>query len=300
MAVVKPDEVATALTIGALLEVSGYPKPGNVHRTRDFPDTRFEHFLASAAAAQPVLEKAARAATEPGRVPVGALLREAVDRSVEVHTGGNTNLGILMLDTLLAPAVVRASSLDPRDVRREAIDIARSTTVTDAVELYRAVRRAGAGGMRRVRGGNAPDVSESDPESVNVTMYEALEAAAHRDAVAKDWTEGLPRTLEAGRRALELMDEWGDVNEVTVRLFLEELAKYPDTLIWRKHGLKVALDVSEAAAAVLEAAGDDPVTDHPALHDLDEELHSKGINPGSTADIVAAALGYAVLLGLRP
>ncbi len=299
MPVVNPEDVATALTIGALLEVSGYPKPGNVHRTRDFPDTRFEHFLASAAAAQPVLEKAARAATEPGRVPVGALLREAVERSSEAHTGGNTNLGILILDTLLAPAVVRASSLDPRDVRREAGKIARSTTVTDAVELYRAIRKAGAGGMRRVKGTDAPDVSE-DPESVDVTMYEALEAAAHRDAVARDWTEGLPRTLKAGRRALDLMEEWNDVNEVTVRLFLEELARHPDTLIWRKHGLKVALDVSEAAATVLESAGDDPVTEHPALHSLDEELHRKGINPGSTADIVAAALGYAVLLGLRP
>jgi triphosphoribosyl-dephospho-CoA synthetase len=36
--------------LAALLEVSGWPKPGNVHRTRDHGDSRFEHFLAGSIA----------------------------------------------------------------------------------------------------------------------------------------------------------------------------------------------------------------------------------------------------------
>ncbi|MHC1580300.1 MAG: triphosphoribosyl-dephospho-CoA synthase, partial [Methanopyraceae archaeon] len=64
------DEIAASLTLGALLEVSGWPKPGNVHRTRDHDDTRFEHFLASAVAAYPVLRELAETAATRDRVPL--------------------------------------------------------------------------------------------------------------------------------------------------------------------------------------------------------------------------------------
>ncbi len=42
--------VRRCATLAALLEVSASPKPGNVHRMRDRPDTRYEHFLAGSVA----------------------------------------------------------------------------------------------------------------------------------------------------------------------------------------------------------------------------------------------------------
>ncbi|WP_457620580.1 triphosphoribosyl-dephospho-CoA synthase [Methanopyrus sp.] len=294
----EPERIAVSLTLGALLEVSGWPKPGNVHRTRDFDDTRFEHFLASAVAAQPVLREVAETAARGKRVPLGRYLYEAVRHSMSAHTGGNTNLGILLLDVLLASALARAS-LDPSDVRREALKLAKETGERDAYYLYRAIKLAGAGGMRRIRG-RVPDVSR--PEDVlekGITMYEALQAAAHRDAVAEDWVHGLERSLRIGLRVIELRDEY-DINEAVVRTFLEELAARPDTLIWRKRGFRVALQVSEAAREILRIAGDKPVTETHALYELDRELHEDGINPGSTADLLAAGLGYACYLGMRP
>jgi len=294
------DEIAASLTLGALLEVSGWPKPGNVHRTRDHDDTRFEHFLASAVAAYPVLRELAETAATRDRVPLGRYLYRAVKASRSAHTGGNTNLGILILDTLLAAALARAS-LHRREVRREARRLARATTEEDAYYLYRAIALAGAGGLKRVRRGDAPDVS--DPRRVleeGITMYDALKSSADRDAVAEDWVNGLKRTLRVGLRVMDLMAEYGDVNEAVVRAFLEELARRPDTLIWRKHGLRTALEVSRRAREVLESAGDDPVTQRRELRLLDEELHARGINPGSTADILAAGLGYACRLGMRP
>jgi len=294
------DEIAASLTLGALLEVSGWPKPGNVHRTRDFEDTRFEHFLASAVAAYPVLRELAEAAASRDRVPLGRYLYRAVRASRSAHTGGNTNLGILILDTLLAAALARAS-LDRAEVRREARRLARETTEEDAYYLYRAIELAGAGGLRRVGKGDAPDVREPDRVlREGVTMYEALRASADRDAVAEDWVSGLRRTLRVGTRVLELSTELGDVNEAIVRVFLEELARRPDTLIWRKHGLRAALEVSRRAREVLRLAGDGPVTRCRELWRMDEELHERGINPGSTADILAAGLGYACRLGMRP
>jgi len=42
-----PNEIAKIAQIASALEVSGYPKPGNVHRTRDYDDMEFEDFIIS-------------------------------------------------------------------------------------------------------------------------------------------------------------------------------------------------------------------------------------------------------------
>ena len=54
------DDILRCSTLSSLLEVSGYPKPGNIHRTKDFTDTRFEHFLAAIAGIQPEFRKLCR------------------------------------------------------------------------------------------------------------------------------------------------------------------------------------------------------------------------------------------------
>ena len=43
----KASEIAKIAQIASALEVSGYPKPGNVHRTRDYDDMEFEDFIIS-------------------------------------------------------------------------------------------------------------------------------------------------------------------------------------------------------------------------------------------------------------
>ena len=71
------DYVSRCASLAALLEVSAYPKPGNVHRTRDLPDTRFEHFLA-------------------GGVAIGPDMRELAMRGVDAVSGeiGWDQLGV--------------------------------------------------------------------------------------------------------------------------------------------------------------------------------------------------------------
>ena len=53
-----------------LLEVSASPKPGNVDREHNYPDTFFEHFIASSVSVYPTIEMAARS-----RSGIGALFR---------------------------------------------------------------------------------------------------------------------------------------------------------------------------------------------------------------------------------
>ena len=41
------NQIAKLAQIASALEVSGYPKPGNVHRTRNYDDMAFEDFIIS-------------------------------------------------------------------------------------------------------------------------------------------------------------------------------------------------------------------------------------------------------------
>ena len=105
------DDVMRCAQLAAAIEVCGWPKPGNVHRTVDFPDTRFEHFIAGAIALGPTMREAALKGMMVGlgkleidKVGVGKLVKSAVSDVNKWHKGGNTHLGVSLLFTPLAVA----------------------------------------------------------------------------------------------------------------------------------------------------------------------------------------------------
>ena len=105
-----------------VLEVTASPKLGNVDRGHDYPDTRLEHFLASAVFARAALERA-----EAGEGGIGALIEAAV-RDTNCHAGGNTHFGAFIL---LIPLVIGGGA-------SAAFRAARETKGRGAVAFYRA------------------------------------------------------------------------------------------------------------------------------------------------------------------
>ena len=101
-------DVAAAAQLACLLEVSA-PKPGNVSPGRHFADTRYEDFLASAAAIGGPLADA-------GTRSVGATVRLAIE-STRRWTNSNTNLGIVLLLTPLARAALSSNDRPYRESR---------------------------------------------------------------------------------------------------------------------------------------------------------------------------------------
>src|SRR5687768_3635505 len=106
-------DIAPAAQLACLLEVSA-PKPGNVSPGRHFADTRYEDFLASAAAIGAPLAGA-------GTRPLGTTIRLAIEATAR-WTRSNTNLGIVLLLAPLARAaaesgVAAESGSDPGDAR---------------------------------------------------------------------------------------------------------------------------------------------------------------------------------------
>jgi len=315
---VSADAISSAGQLATLLEVSGYPKPGNVHRLHDFKDTRFEHFLAGGVAMGPVLRATALRGMEArlgvrqaDEIGIGQAISRCVKDVKGWHRGRNVLLGTA---TLLVPLAAGAgmASIDNELgnlelLQRNTVRVMESTTVDDAVEFYGAVLTAGAGGLGRVEGVGAPDVTSSSAVDElrlrGLRLIDVMRISAKWDGVSREWAEGLRVTFQVGcPTIMRIFEETGDINVATVQCYLTILALQPDTLIARKLGLEEAEKVSKRAGAVLAAGGLLTEKGREAVESFDLSLRDRGnrYNPGTTADLTAASLMVAILSGLRP
>jgi triphosphoribosyl-dephospho-CoA synthase len=307
-----PDWVAGCLELAILLEVSAYPKPGNVHRTADFPETKYEHFLASAVAIAPSFRKAAEQGIRvsegkitPSEVEIGNIIKDAVDRMGQCQVGGNTLLGaIILLAPIAAASGMVANQWSLTKLRENIKIIVESTTPEDAVEVYDAIVVVNPGGL-----GNSPKLDVTDPTSKKkileegVTLFETFKIASTYDSITSEWVNNYPITFDLGYPYVtKQLEETGDINAATVHTFLKILAEVPDTFISRKVGLTKAENISAEARRVLEEGGLTTHRGRELLQKLDSELRDPAhdLSPGTTADITEAVLALNNLNGYKP
>jgi triphosphoribosyl-dephospho-CoA synthase len=266
--------VTVAAQLACLLEASA-PKPGNVSPGRHFSDTRYEDFLASAAAIGPAMEEA-------GVQPIGKTIRRAVEATAG-WARTNTNLGIVLLLAPLARAAVDRGSGDLRQALRALLEL---TTIDDARDVYAAIRTAAPGGLGRVS-------SEDVADEPAVTLLEAMRLAADRDRIAGEYTTGFEVTFAAAYPALAAARRDGlSWDDAIVETYLTLLARYPDTHIARRAGARLAADVTVRASAVLEAGGVRTPGGRRAIEVFDRGLRDPAhrANPGTTADLTTAGI----------
>ena len=289
-------DIAVAAQLACLLEASA-PKPGNVSPGRHFADVRYEDFLVSAAAiGRPLLDA--------GTLSVGRTVRLAIEATTR-WTRSNTNLGIVLLFAPLARAagVLSPSSgsgagiVSPTDLRAALDQVLDATSVDDARDVYAAIRLVGPGGLGRAE---AQDVAD-EPD---VTLIEAMQLAGDRDGIAREYSTRFEATFETGVPLIgKARSEGLSWNEAIVETFLTLLAGTPDTHIARRSGKAAAVEVSERARSVLEAGGVRSIEGKSEIDAMDLALGNSGdggnsnrLNPGTTADLTAAAI-FVVLLG---
>lgn len=254
--------------VAGILEATAV-KPGNVHPRASFPDLAYGDLVAAALAIAPAMERAATA-------PLGRTILAAV-QAARAAVDTNANLGIILLTAPLA-AVPDTAPLDSHSVD----EVLAALDATDAADVWRAIARANPGGMGRV----ADDDLAGPPPG---DLRAAMRAAAGRDRIARFWSEGFGPLLDGPAADLEAAVAEGlPLLDAIVDCHLRQLAREPDSLIGRRHGAAVAAEVSSAAAEVLHA----PRTARAAaIAAFDATLRGpRRINPGTTADIVAAAL----------
>jgi triphosphoribosyl-dephospho-CoA synthase len=281
-------DVAENAQLALLLEVAGTPKPGNVDRHRDYADLRFEHFLAGAVGSLRGLDSAADGG------PIGPAFERAVE-GMSHQSGGNTQFGALLMVTPLVRAAADGR-LDPDG----AAAVVEATTVEDACAFYRAFEHVDVAvddppeemaSLDVRRGADAVD----DLRARGLTLYDVMDLSADRDGVAAEWTTGFERSFEA---ASWLRDDDGPMYRRASRTFLRLLADEEDTFVVTRNGPDVAAEATRRARAILDDE-DDPERIAERAESLAEEFVERDVNPGTTADLTAAALFVALERGLE-
>lgn len=265
--------VGQLVSIATLWEATAR-KPGNVHRTANFVRLEYTDFLLSAAAIQPVFDRASSQ-------PVGQTVLQAI-RATRQVVQTNTNLGMVLL---LAPLAAVADRQDHAD---NVARVLSQLTVADSEAVYEAIRLAQPGGMGHVAD---QDVTQEPTRP----LQEVMALAADRDLIARQYASGFREVLQGVFFLIQGL-EYGGLEEAIVFAHLQFMAHYPDSLIQRKVGLAVAKEASRRAQEVLDAGW--PETDRAQLlcGALDVWLRQDGQrrNPGTTADLVTAALFVAL------
>ncbi|MDI6904430.1 MAG: triphosphoribosyl-dephospho-CoA synthase [Candidatus Bathyarchaeia archaeon] len=311
----KAKHISKCLELAILFEV-GADKPGNVNLVVGFEGTRYEHFLASAVAAAPSFEWAAERGIAVSRgeihvsdVGLGHIIKDCVADINAWQEGGNTLLGTVIL---LSPIAVAAGMTPAKEecifeipkLRENLKRVVESTTPEDAVNIYEAIKIANPNGL-----GKAPELDINDPNSKRrileekISLYQIFKIAEKYDMVCSEWVNNYPITFDVAYPSLmENIRKTKELNVAIVHTFLKVLAEYPDTFIARKVDIEKAREVSSMAKEVLRLGGLETSRGRESLRRFDHELRKSSnlLNPGTTADIIAAALALSVLSGYRP
>jgi triphosphoribosyl-dephospho-CoA synthase len=167
------------------------------------------------------------------------------------------------------------------------------TTVDDTRDVYAAIRLASPGGLGRTE---SQDVA-GEP---TVTLLEAMRLAAHRDGVAREYATTFETTFGIGVPVLEQARRDGlPWEDAVVETFLQLLAHAPDTHIARRGGDAIAKAVFDHAQRAVDAGGIRSAAGRRLVQEMDRSMRDERNlgNPGTTADLTAAAIFIVLLRG---
>ena len=259
-----PEHIAAAFLAACRAELDAL-KVGNVHRFSAGHGMEVEHFeLAAEAAAPHIAAKGAR---------VGTRIETAVAASL-IATGLNTNLGIVLL---CAPLAAAAEAEAPLSSVLDGLNMA------DARATFRAIALANPGGLGR----HEHDVATPP----TISLMEAMAMAASRDRIARQYVSGFRDIYDIG---VAQLDGLAGVEEEarTEAVHLGFMAAFADSHIARKFGPEIAEQVrleAEQLASTIDWRAPAAIR-RQKLMAFDTGLKTRGLNPGTSADLTVATL----------
>lgn len=287
----------------AIVRECSAPKLGNVYPGVDFADMSYETFCEAAAAIGREVDKLLRSqGHQTNRLDVGDYCLCMVQGMMDA-VGKNTSLGTILLLAPLVAAKEKSEQLD---------QVLQSMSRRDASLVYESIRLANPGGMGQT---TEMDVAQAAPPS----LTEAMQFASRYDDVALQYVSDFALVKSLAYRIASLVSKPHGMRtnstphasltssstpqEVTFdhaiqRIQLELLAERIDSLIARKSGIEKAIEIRNRC---LELIQHDPA--HADWHErwaaLDRWMramkssHGKQLaNPGTTADLIAAAIFF--------
>lgn len=251
-------------------------KPGNVHVFADGHGMTIEDFLLSADAVSQVIALP--------NITLGQRILYSV-QATQKAVACNTNLGIILLS---APLIHAALMNNKKTITHNLKLVLANTSIEDAHDTFSAIRLANPAGLGKV---NSHDVHQP----ASCTLLEAMQSGAQSDFIARQYSNDFTDIFSIGILSYEHAYRRlnNDVWSITA-LYLTLLSRFRDSHVMKKNGDAVAKEILIEANLHLLAFNklENPKLYVGKLLTWDAQLKSKGINPGTTADLTVATLLY--------
>jgi len=274
----------------------------------------YEQFLSAIVAMSPHYVKAADAgyrcvvdgnSLDKG-LHVGPVVKGACEAMIASQTGGNLLLGhVLLLVPLVAAtgAILGVRGRSIAQLRSLVGQVTRSGDTGDVIAFYEGIRLSNPGGLGKVEKFDvmSPRFKE-ELQASKATFQDIFSINKDTDSISREWASSFETTFTwTFPRLLSLVQGGTSMNDAIVQTFIELLARQPDSLIRRKNGNAVAARVSDQARVVVEAGGMLSDAGQAKLRAFDEELVAArgNLNPGTTADLVAAGIYLLLATGTK-
>jgi triphosphoribosyl-dephospho-CoA synthase len=270
-----------ALSLGLRLEPLLHPKPGAVTRLMSHTDKSVIDFCVHTLPSEMAMLRGFLASLNGEEDPIYLGLSEYLKVLKSLGITRNIALGSLMLHLPLAVALGNFSfPPEPSELAKAATSAVLSSRMGGKA-YYELLRFLKPSHLRRYEGPFV-DVSRGDPSS----LAEALRAASW-DHVHSELLNGYKKSLEL-LGFIENYHNKADVETRFLHALLFFLAKYGDTLVMEKYGVRAfqrSLDDARWALAYSAKVGIKEV-----LEILDNLWRGRGWNPGASLDVLSVSI----------
>ena len=257
----------------ACIEELSAVKPGNVHMFADGHGMVVQDFIKSADASSQVIATPF--------LSVGERILNAVKATWDAVVC-NTNLGIVLLAAPMMQAAYSKDGLSQDNLQA----VLRNLTVDDAVKAYQAISLATPAGLGEVQ---QYDVRQTP----QITLLEAMQAAADRDLIAQQYANGYQEIFNFGVTTYQhYLAKWEQSAWAVTAIYLAFLAEFEDSHIVRKYGGIVAKEIQQEAKNHFQTftSQENPKLYQATLLVWDADLKKRGINPGTSADLTVTTI----------
>ena len=249
-------------------------KPGNVNLLSSHKDTKAQDYLDSAILSSKELFNQ--------NYSLGKRILESVNVT-RSQVNVNTNLGIILLCAPVIQSYIDFNNLDLREGIKKTLS---TTSIKDTHDLCAAINISSPGGLG--------DSDMYDTASYpNASIKQIMDYSQEYDRISYQYSHNFSDIFDFIIPKLEFLNRRYESLDISLSLlFIEILAKIPDSHISRKFGDKIAKKTSNNAHDLLKILDREYDPDYlaKALNNLDYEYKKKGINPGTTADLLVASL----------
>ncbi len=257
-------------------------KPGNVHKYSEGHGMNLKDFLKSSLIISKCLTK--------NNLDLGKKILISVNE-IQNKIKKNTNLGIILMLSPIATIVQEEGVISKEELLKKIKSLIKKQNIKNSIPIFKAISLTSPGGL-----GFSKKYDVNEPPNTN--LYKAMEFAKKKDLIARQYCNGFEDIYKIGIPAYKkFYNKWGKVDWALTGVYLTFLKKFNDSHIARNKGNKIARSIKkEAKKYYFFLKRNKNLTKiKKELLVFDKKLKSKGINPGTIADLTVATFLFEIV-----